>query len=169
MGDTRRLKKKYAKPKKLWNKVQIEEERKIIKKYGLKNKMEIWRAISHVGKIRAQAKKLITQSPEAQEKFLEKLEKQGLIKSKNIETVLEMKTEDILARRLQTIVTKKFNLRPLQARQAITHGKVLVETKKINKPSYFVDLNIEKNISLLNQKSMKNPNEKILTQDKVSE
>ena len=40
MGDPRRLRKKYEKPFKRWDKQRIIEERKLMEAYGLKNKKE---------------------------------------------------------------------------------------------------------------------------------
>ena len=42
----KRKKKKYAKPKKPFDKARIQEEAKIKKDFGLKNKREIWKAES---------------------------------------------------------------------------------------------------------------------------
>ena len=39
-----RKKKNYKKPRKLYDKVRIEDENILVNKYGLKNKREIWKA-----------------------------------------------------------------------------------------------------------------------------
>ena len=39
----KRKQKKYSRPRKIYDKPRIEEENELIKKYGLKNKKEIWR------------------------------------------------------------------------------------------------------------------------------
>ena len=50
-----------------------------------------------------------------------------------------LKIEDILERRLQTIVMKKSNLKsPYQARQLVVHGHVSIGNRKINLPGYLV-------------------------------
>ena len=85
MGDPRKLKKKYKKPKVKHEKDRIFEEKKILQKYGLKNKKEIWKAESKVSRIRNQAKRLLTASEEEQKKFLERLSEQGLIQAKTVD------------------------------------------------------------------------------------
>ncbi|OYT41605.1 30S ribosomal protein S4 [Candidatus Pacearchaeota archaeon ex4484_26] len=146
MGDPRKLKKKYKKPKVKHEKDRIFEEKKILQKYGLKNKKEIWKAESKVSRIRNQAKRLLTASEEEQKKFLERLSEQGLIQAKTVDDVLELKTENILDRRLQTIVANKYRITAKHARQAIVHGHVKVGGKKVNIPSYFVNLASEKKV-----------------------
>ncbi len=142
----RRSKKKYSKPKMMWDKEKIAAEKKLQQKYGLKNKREIWKAERVIKRLREQAKKLLTASTEEQAEFLRLLEKRGLIQAKNVDEVLELKAENVLNRRLQTVVVEKFKLKPKQARQAITHGHVLVSNRKVNIPSYFVDLETEKKV-----------------------
>lgn len=148
MGDARRLKKKYKKPKVRYDAERIKIEKQLLQKYGLKNKKEIWKAESEVKRIRSEAKRLLTASLEEQERFLERLSKQGLLKAKTVDDVLELKVENILDRRLQTIVAKKFGLKPKQARQFITHGHVRISGRKVDIPSYFVDIETENKITL---------------------
>ena len=149
MGDPRRLKKKYTKPKVKHEQSRILEERKLLQKYGLKNKKEIWRAEYEVTRIRKLAKKLLTASEQEQQDFLERLSKQGLIQAKTVDDVLELKVENILDRRLQTIVANKFKIPIKKARQAIVHGHVKIQGRKVNVPSYTVDISLEKTIELL--------------------
>jgi len=155
MGDPRRQKKQYRKPKRIWETSRIERDKKLINKYGLKNKKEIWKVESSVGKIRAQAKKLITASPEEQEILFNKLANQGLIKDKRIESVLELKPEDFFDRRLQTVTARKFSLQPKHARQIISHGKLKISGRRVTIPSFFVDLNTEKEITLTSKNKIK--------------
>jgi small subunit ribosomal protein S4 len=56
-----------------------------------------------------------------------------------LDDVLNLKIEDILERRLQTIIMKKSNLKsPYQARQLVVHGHVSLGNRKINLPGYLV-------------------------------
>ncbi|MCX8194479.1 MAG: 30S ribosomal protein S4, partial [Candidatus Pacearchaeota archaeon] len=106
MGDPRRQHKKYSRPRQLFTKARIEEEKALVKKYGLKNRREIWRAESYINRIRAQAKKLIVQ-PEQQEAFINRLAKLGLVRpTSTIDDILALTKEKLLERRLQTIVYK---------------------------------------------------------------
>ena len=69
--------------------------------------------------------------------FLNRL---ALVKdSATLDDVLNLKIEDILERRLQTIIMKKMAIKsPLQARQVVVHGFVSVGNRKVNLPGYLV-------------------------------
>jgi small subunit ribosomal protein S4 len=145
----RRQHKKYNPPRKLFDKPRIDEENSLMKKYGLKNKREIWKADYSVNKIRRQAKELITASAVSQKEFIERLASKGLVKKNaQIDDVLALTKEAVLERRLQTIVfQKKMSITPKQARQLITHRHIKVNDKIVTVPSYFVNLNEEGGIS----------------------
>ncbi len=143
----RTQKKKFKRPLKTWESERINAEKQLTKKYGLKNKKEIWRAESLVKKIRTQAKSLITAEAGKQEEFFDKLKRKGLIKGGSVEEILGLEKENIFERRLQTIVSRKFNIPIKLARQAIVHGKVKVGGRNINSPSYSVDIETEPLIS----------------------
>jgi len=50
-----------------------------------------------------------------------------------------LKIEDILERRLQTIVMRKMGIKsPFQARQVVIHGHVSIGNRKVNLPGYLV-------------------------------
>jgi len=143
-----RKRKLYSKPRKPFDKTRIEEEREIVKKYGLEKKKEIWKADSEIGKIRNIAKSLITKSKEEQDKFISKLKKIGL-KVEKIADVLALKKEDWLDRRLQTVIFKKGLAKtPKQARQLITHRHVKVNKSIVSIPSYIVNVNDENKIEV---------------------
>lgn len=145
----RRKHKIYKKPRKLYDKTRIEEENSLIKKYGLKSKREIWKADSAIGKIRRQAKLLLTRTAEEQNKFIEKLKKQGFQVEK-IADILALDKEDYLKRRLQSIIVKKgLASTPKQARQFIVHKHIKINNKKVNIPSYFVPIDEESKIELI--------------------
>ncbi len=142
------MKKKYSRPKRPFDKIRIEEENVIKKKYNLKNKKEIWKADAAIKKIRNQAKTLITKSDQEKELFVKKLQKKGFPVN-NLAEVLGLDKTDCLKRRLQTIVfNKKLAKTMKQARQFITHKKILIEDKITNKPSYQVSLEKEPSIKL---------------------
>ena len=142
-----RKRKKYTKPRRMYDKVRIEEENELIKKYGLKNKKEIWKADAEIDRIRNRAKKLITSDVEEQEKLFEKLRKIGF-KIEKIADILGLGKEDWLKRRLQSILISKFNFKPKQARQLITHKHVSVDGKIVNVPSYVVKVEEEQKIDV---------------------
>src|SRR3989344_8767310 len=107
MGDPKKSRKKFNSPPHPWIRERIEEERGLVKEYGLKNKREIWKMESMVKDYRDQAKKLISlhtaQSAKERQLLLEKLRKYGLVKDTNsLDPVLDLTLRDILERRLQT-------------------------------------------------------------------
>lgn len=143
----RRKHKIYSRPRKAFDKARIEEEDKLIKEYGLKSKREIWKAESYANKMRKQAKEIITK-PDKQKILFDKLNKKGF-NVKKIADILALQKEDILKRRLQTIIVKKnLSKTPKHARQLIVHKHVFVGSKVVNAPSYIVELNEEKNIKI---------------------
>lgn len=140
--------KTYSRPKRPFDKERIEEEAKIKKDFGLKNKKEIWKADANISSIREKAKKLISADPAKQKALFERLQKRGF-KVNSIADVLSLDKKDYLNRRLQTIVlNKKLTTTAKSARQLITHRKILVDGKAIDSPSYLVPVELENKISL---------------------
>ena len=151
--------KKYSKPKRPFDKVRIDEEAKIKKEFGLKNKKEIWKAEARIKSMREKAKKLISAKPKEQQALFDRLKKIGL-KVSSIGDILSLEKKDYLKRRLQTIVlSKKLATTVKSARQLITHKKVLVDGKVVDSPSYIVSINLENKISL--KKKKQKPKEEI--------
>ncbi|MBN1941377.1 MAG: 30S ribosomal protein S4 [Candidatus Diapherotrites archaeon] len=153
MGDIKKKKRKYESPRKRWDKQRIEEEREIVKRFGLKNKKELWRAETKLRKKKTQARDLLGLELEErlkQERILvDSLAKLGLLDSKaGLDDVLSIPTESLLERRLETIVWRK-NLAGTvkQARQFITHGHIGINGRKINIPSYLVKKDEEDKIA----------------------
>lgn len=144
MGDPRKLRKKYTPPKHPWEAERLAEEKKLITGFGLKNKREIWRADSTIRKFRYLARGLvgipINQRKGEEEKLLSKLQKLGLLKEGGtLDDALSMKTEDLLARRLQTLVWKRGMATTLtQARQFITHGHISVNKRRVSAPGMLI-------------------------------
>jgi small subunit ribosomal protein S4 len=94
--------------------------------------------------IRNQARELLALTVEARQvqetKLLNYLNKLGLVKeSATVDDVLNLKLEDILERRLQTIIMKKgISKSPQQSRQLVVHGHVSIGERIINIPGYMV-------------------------------
>jgi small subunit ribosomal protein S4 len=141
--------KQFKRPKKAFDSQRIQEENVILEKYGLKNKREIWKAKAKLSIIRNTAKALINEDTEKQAKFITKLKNLGF----NVESpvdVLALTEEDILKRRLQTIVlNKKIATTPKGARQLITHKHIIIGEKVVNIPSYMVSVSQENQIKSL--------------------
>ena len=144
----KRKRKKYSKPRKPFDKARILEENELIKKYGLKNKREIWKADAAIARIRNFAKELITKSDEEKKLFIKELQKKGF-QVEGVADALALNKEDWLKRRLQTLVhVKKLANTPSQARQFVVHKHVSVGKRVINIPSYQVSLGQEPEIKL---------------------
>jgi len=163
MGDPKKSKKKYSTPPHPWQASRIEEERGLVENYGLKNKKEIWKSSSFLRKVKNQAKLLIASTTEQAKKeekqLLQKLQKLNLLsKDSKIEDALNIQTNNILDRRLQTQVFKQGIARtPRQARQFIIHGHVSVSDHKVNIPSYMVNSEEETQISFAPSSSLRDP------------
>jgi len=144
MGDPRRLKKKFKKPKHPYQKDRIMEELEFLGKYGLRNKREYWKMRTMLANWRNIARLSRTLSKEkaveVQQTLIKKLNRLGIIGAEaEFEDVLLLTVEDVLKRRLQTLVYERgFASTIYQARQYITHGHIQVKGKKINAPSYIV-------------------------------
>jgi len=148
----RRQHKTYEKPKRPFDKARIDEEAQLKKEFGLKNKKEIWKAESEINSIREKAKRLIPASEEEQQEFFQRLKKMGL-EVGSIHDALSLDKRDYLNRRLQTVVHKKGLANSARhARQIITHKKVLVNGRKMNRPSYIVPTELESTIEVVKPK-----------------
>ena len=148
MGDIKRKTNRFARPRKMFDSARISMENDLVKKFGLKNKREIWKTAARVSELRNQAKKLIPKAEEEKQEFFKRLQSKGL--SVNvIADVLALTTEDLLGRRLQTIVFNKGLARTaLEARQFITHKSVYVDGRLVNIPSFMVTKYLENKISV---------------------
>ncbi|NIO21923.1 MAG: 30S ribosomal protein S4 [Candidatus Aenigmarchaeota archaeon] len=147
----RKLRRRYKKPKRPWDSSRIEEEKKILREFGLKRKREIWIAEAIVREFRRRARDLIAIKDEDETKILlDKLVGLGLLqRGQGLENVLALNVTDILNRRLQTLVLKKgFADTIRHARQKITHGNIYMGNRKMIFPSYIVPVENEKLIKL---------------------
>jgi len=159
MGDIKRKKRLFSRPKQRFDRQRIDEEDVLVKKYGLKNKKEIWKAKSAISRFRRRAKELIKEDAEEQRNFFEKLNKMG-IGVADIAGVLALTEENLLDRRLQTVLFKKgFANSPRQARQLVTHRNVLVDGNVVNIPSFLITRDLEDNITL-KERNVQSPKEK---------
>ena len=150
-----RKKKLFNRPKKPFESSRIQNENVLVKQYGLKNKKEIWRTIAKVSYFRRRAMELANKSLEEQEVLFSKLNNLGLKISKTAD-VLGLKVEDLLERRLPTIVAKKKLSKTVKsARQMVVHKKILINGKVVNSPSYIVSLSEENNVSVKVKKKTK--------------
>jgi small subunit ribosomal protein S4 len=155
MGYPGKNKKTFNKPSHPWQGTRISAEAQLVRSYGLKNKKEIWKAATTLRKYRREARKLLFETQELgergehakfeREKFLSKLKKIGLIgNDSTLDEVLTLKVEDVLERRLQTLVNKKGLANSTkQSRQFIVHGHISVGGRRLTVPSYAVPMDEE--------------------------
>jgi small subunit ribosomal protein S4 len=152
LGDPRKPKKTYHRPRRIWTIDQLNAELYILGTYGLRNKRELWKAQSEVARIRNQARALLAIPTEFRRerelRLLSFLNRLGLVEeSATLDDVLNLKIEDILERRLQTIVMRKIMSKSaIQARQIVSHCHVSVGSRTVNLPGYIVRKDEEPNI-----------------------
>lgn len=144
MGHPRKARKKYDTPPHPWNAERIKSENKLMAKYGLKNKKEIWKADTLVRNYSRQARYLLGFSEDQVkteiDELLGHLKRTGILdESAPLESILDLTVEDILRRRLQTVVHQKGLARTAkEARMFVVHGHIALDGKKVNSPSYVV-------------------------------
>ena len=149
--------KKYVRPRQIFKSERIKKENDLADSYGLKNKTEIWKTQAKVDYFRGRAKELAKKSREEQEVLFNKLRSLGL-KVEGTADVLDLKVEDILKRRLTTVlVKKKLANTPKHARQLVTHKKVLINGKTLSSPSYLVPVAYEDKITIKKKEKKKIP------------
>lgn len=152
MGDPRRLRNKFDRPKKLWDTDRVAHDKALRLEYGLKNTSELWRAAAELKKYRREARRLQAVSEDERkadsEKILKKLKRMGVLKdSTDVADILALDVKVILERRLQTIVMRKGLARTMkQSRQLITHGFVTMGGRRVTRPGVMVNLEDEPSI-----------------------
>lgn len=149
----RKIKKTYTKPRRPWDKNRLEEERKLMNMYGLKRKKELWKVASLLRGYRQRARNLAATKDEAEEKrLLERLFRLGLLeKNATLNDVLGLTIENLLQRRLQTIIHLRGMANTARhARLLITHGHISVEGRRIMFPSFMITRDVEGKIDYCN-------------------
>ncbi|MBI2530271.1 MAG: 30S ribosomal protein S4 [Candidatus Diapherotrites archaeon] len=153
MGDPKRAERQYEIPRKHWDLAIIENERKTMETYGLKNKRELHHLQAIVKTKRHNARSLLALSAEQrvkrQSELLKSLERIGLLpEHATLDDVLVLSIEELLERRLQTVVWRKGLANTIgQARQFIVHGHIAVNGRKIDRPGYIVSKGEEEKVA----------------------
>jgi small subunit ribosomal protein S4 len=162
MGDPKKQRKKFETPRFRWRTDILQEELKLIGQYGLRNKHELWRHKTMLSKTRGIARSLIGKTPEERVKMENELlirqKKLGILNETAVlDNVLDLSIEDLLERRLQTIVLRKGLARTVfQSRQLITHGHITIGNRRITVPSYIVAKEEEPNVIYSPQSELAN-------------
>ena len=155
MGDPKFSRKTYDTPSHPWQGERIKAEVEVVNAFGLKNKTEVWKAETVLRNLRGQSRNLQARlrTGDAQAKIeadalLAKCGRLGFLTTDaTLNDILTLKDEDVLSRRLQTIVYEKgLSSTIKQARQMITHGHIFVNGHKVTVPGYIVTRKEESSI-----------------------
>ena len=162
MGDPKKQRRKYDTPRFPWRKDILQEELKLLGEFGLRNKHELWRHETYLSRLRGIARSLISKTPEERIKMenelLARLKKQAILQETAVlDNVLDLGIEDILERRLQTVVFRKNLTRTIyQSRQLITHGHIKVGNRRVTIPGYVVSREEEAQVAYSPQSPLAN-------------
>ena len=163
MGDPRKQRRKYETPRFPWRIDILQAELRLLGQYGLRNKKELWRHETMLSKFRGIARSILGMPEEEgghlKEQLLSRLNRLGILPDTAVlDEVLDLSIEDILERRLQSMVFQKGLAKSVyQARQFITHGHIAIGNKKVTSPSYLVLKNDEPQISYAFSSTFMNP------------
>merc|ERR1711937_1053615 len=154
--------KTFKKPRRPFEKERLDAELKIVGEYGLRNKRELWRIQMVLSKLRKTARELLTLPDDDPKRIFDsnalmrRMYKYGFLDETQtkLDYVLALTAQDVLERRLQTLVFK------LGLAKSTHHARVLIKQRHIrvrkqvvNVPSYIVRLDSQKHIDF----SLKSP------------
>lgn len=147
--------KTFKKPRRPFEKERLDAELKIVGEFGLRNKRELWRVQMVLSKMRSRARELLTLDEKDPrrlfegEALLRRMFKYGFLSEEQnkLDYVLALTPQDVLERRLQTLVFK------LGLAKSIHHARVLIRQRHIrvgkqivNVPSFLVQVDSQKHI-----------------------
>ena len=120
-------------PARPFEKERLDEELKVCGEYGLRAKKELWRINRKLSHVRKAARVLLTLEEKDPRRLFEgtallrRLTNMGLLDEtkQKLDYILELKADDFLERRLQTIVWK------LDMAKSIHHARVLIRQRHI--------------------------------------
>ncbi|HLE45415.1 MAG TPA: 30S ribosomal protein S4 [Thermoplasmata archaeon] len=148
MGDPKFSRRIFRRPSHPWEGERIKMENELLKKYGLKNKKELWKAQSVLRRFRQRARQLQAlvrygdpQAGKEKDELIGRLGRLGVlpIEGASLDDVLALDVEAVLSRRLQTLAfVKGLAFTPTQARQFIVHGHVAIGDRRVTVPGYLV-------------------------------
>lgn len=147
MGDPKFSRRQWSRPSHPWVGDRIKAETALVRKYGLKNKEEVWKAAGKLRHWRTQARELQArlqrlekQAQVERDLLIGKLTRLGMLgEGATLDDVLALDLEQILARRLQSQVYLKGLAKSTgHARQLIAHGHLAVSGRKVTVPGYIM-------------------------------
>lgn len=160
MGDPRRQKKKYVAPKRPFDTERFEQELESIGSYGLRNKRELWRHKTELSNYRRNARLMLGLSPTERERtekeLLDKLSRIGILTEEpTLDRVLDLTLENLLERRLQTIVFRKGMAASMHhARQLVTHGHIALDDARVTTPARLITVGEADRIAYTNKSAL---------------
>jgi small subunit ribosomal protein S4 len=153
MGTSKKQKKRYKHPLRTWDTTRIKRDKDLKKEHGFKTKRELWKMESKLRSIRKRARDLIAlkalgKGSKEEKEFVRKISSSGLVDEKaSLDDVLDLELEDLMGRRLQSVVFKKGMSRSIkEARQMIAHHHITIDKKLVDAPNYMVKRNEEEKI-----------------------
>jgi len=155
IGMYRNYRKTYKTPRRPFEKERLDQELKLCGEYGLRCKREIWRVQYALAKIRKAARQLLTLDPKDPKRLFEgpallrRMTRFGLLTEdeKELDFVLQLSTQKLLERRLQTKVFKQGLAKSIHhARVLIRQRHIRVGKQLVNVPSFTVRVDSEKHI-----------------------
>ena len=140
MGDPRRQKKKYVVPKRPFDSDRFEQELDFIGRFGLRNKRELWRHSTDLSNYRRQARNLLALPPserqQTEKELVDKLTRIGVLEQPILDNILDLTLENVLERRLQTLVFRKGMAASMHhARQLVAHGHIALDNARVTTPA----------------------------------
>jgi small subunit ribosomal protein S9e len=142
-------------PRRPYEKERLDAELKLVGEYGLRCKREIWRVQYALAKLRKAARTLLTLEPDDPKRIFEgaallrRMNRYGLLADDELELdkVLQLSTQKLLERRLQTQVYKQALAKSIHhARVLIRQRHIRVGNQLVNVPSFNVRTSSEKHI-----------------------
>eukprot|EP00543_Licmophora_paradoxa_P015103 CAMPEP_0202474502 /NCGR_PEP_ID=MMETSP1360-20130828/92418_1 /ASSEMBLY_ACC=CAM_ASM_000848 /TAXON_ID=515479 /ORGANISM="Licmophora paradoxa, Strain CCMP2313" /LENGTH=190 /DNA_ID=CAMNT_0049101631 /DNA_START=458 /DNA_END=1030 /DNA_ORIENTATION=+ len=151
----RNYRKTFKTPRRPYEKERLDAELKLVGEYGLRCKREIWRVQYALAKLRKAARTLLTLDPKDPKRVFEgtallrRMSRYGLLADDELELdhVLQLSTQKLLERRLQTKVYKQGLAKSIHhARVLIKQRHIRVGNQIVNSPSFNVRTASEKHI-----------------------
>jgi small subunit ribosomal protein S4 len=146
MGDPRKQKKKYVAPKKPFDSDRFEQELQMVGVYGLRNKKELWKHRTELSNYRRQARNLlalpVSERALHERELVNKLVRLGILTTEpTLDHVLDLTMENLLERRLQTVVFRKGLASSMHhARQIVTHGHIALDAARVDTPQRLITI-----------------------------
>ncbi len=160
MGDPRRQKKKYVAPKRPFDTERFEQELESIGSYGLRNKRELWRHKTELSNYRRNARMMLGLAPseraQTEKELVDKLARIGILTEEpTLDHVLDLTLENLLERRLQTIVFRKGMAASMHhARQLVTHGHIALDDARVTTPARLITVGEADRITYTNKSAL---------------